>query len=150
MNAAQKFLAAFLLGYFCFACGAPQQQPVAKEEPTPAPTVDITKKKTFADDLEYVRTGGFQYIFVIRRKDGAAWAGEDTAFLKANSPFETNQRLLSDEGKAVIIGTNFRFREGQWDGLNKRFEVTDHSEIKYEKNEFDDPPKEDPHGPKRL
>lgn len=140
MSITQKILTAGLLGCFCFACGTPQPQPAAREESTPAPTIDVTKKKTFEDDLEYVRTGGFQFVFVLRRKDGGNWAAEDTASLKANSPFETNQRLLSDNGKAVIIGTNFRFRTGQWDALHKGFDVQDLSEAKYEKNENDDLP----------
>jgi len=138
MNAARKTLIVIVGGIFCFACGT-VPQPAANVEPvaTPAPTIDIAVKKTFEDDLAYVRGGGFIYVFILRRKDGATWAKEDTAFLKDNSPFETNQRLLSDNGKAVIVGTNFRFRPGQWDALNRQFDLQDMSPDKYVKNEND-------------
>jgi hypothetical protein len=123
-----------MLASLCFACG-PDVSP-ANEEPTPAPTVEA-KKKTFEDDLAFVRYGEYTYTFVLRRRDGKAFDGDDTKFLRANSPPETNQRLISDEGKALIMGTNFRFYPGQFDALNKRYDLQDLSTAKYEKNEND-------------
>ncbi len=148
MSVTQKILIAGLLGCFCFACETPPSQPAAREDATPAPTVEI-KPKTFADDLETIRYNGYKYIFILRRKDGKVIDGEDGKFIRANSPSETNQRLLSDDGKAVIMGTNFRFYPGQWDALHKRFDFQDMSEVKYERSEIDDVPKENPHIPRR-
>jgi len=139
MTTAGKIFIAGLFACLCVACG-PDPRQTANDSPTPAPTVDVSKKKTFDDDLTFVRTGGFQYVFVLRRKDGGNWAGSDTTFLRNNSPSQTNQRLLSDDGKAVILGTNFRFYPGQWDALHKEFDFQDMSEVKYEKNENDDEP----------
>ncbi len=86
-----------------------------------------------------VRYSEYTWIFVLRRRDGKAIDGDDSKFIRANTPTETNQRLVSDEGRAVIMGTNFRFYPGQYDALNKRFEVQDLSAGKYEKNENDLP-----------
>lgn len=127
-----------VLGSLGMGCG-PENKSAAKDEPTPAPTTEV-KKKTFEDDLGTVRYNEYTYIFVLRRRDGRVIDGDDSKFIRANSPPETNQRLISDEGKAVIMGTNFRFYPGQWDALNKRFDLKDLSTAKYEKNENDAPP----------
>jgi hypothetical protein len=148
MKVTQKILIAGLLSCVCLACGTPPPQPAAQAEPTPAPTVEI-KPKTFADDLETIRYNSYKYIFVLRRKDGKAINGDNGKFIRANSPSETNQRLVSDDGKAVIMGTNFRFYPGQWDALHKEFDFQDMSEVKYQRSEIDDIPKENPHSPKR-
>ncbi|HEV7643164.1 MAG TPA: hypothetical protein VGO50_04410 [Pyrinomonadaceae bacterium] len=126
------------LTLFCFACG-PENNPASQPgNETPAPTVEV-KKKTFDDDVATVRYSEYTWMFVLRRRDGKAIDGDDSKFIRANTPPETNQRLVSDEGKAVIMGTNFRFYPGQYDALNKRFEVQDLSAAKYEKNENDLP-----------
>ena len=127
-----------VLGSFGMGCG-PENRSAANDDPTPAPTTEA-KKKTFDDDLAAVRYNEYTYIFVLRRRDGRVIDGEDSKFIRANSPPETNQRLISDEGKAVIMGTNFRFYPGQWDAMNKRFDLRDLSTVKYEKNENDAPP----------
>jgi hypothetical protein len=135
MNFAIKILLPALT-LFCFACG-PENNPAARPaNETPAPTVEV-KKKTFDDDVATVRYSEYTWMFVLRRRDGKAIDGDDSKFIRANTPAETNQRLVSDEGRAVIMGTNFRFYPGQYDALSKRFEIQDLSAIKYEKNEND-------------
>jgi hypothetical protein len=123
---------------FCFTCGPSNSPNSQTGNETPAPTVEV-KKKTFEDDVAGVRYSEYTWMFVLRRRDGKAIDGDDSKFIRANTPTETNQRLVSDEGKAVIMGTNFRFYPGQYDALNKRFEVQDISSVKYEKNENDLP-----------
>jgi hypothetical protein len=134
-----------LLGSLCFACaGNPADKVTATEPlPTPLPTIEANKPKTFDDDVASVRYNDYKYIFVLRRKDRAALDGEDGNFIRNNTPFETNQRRMADDGKAVIIGTNFRFYPGQWDALNKQFEFQDLSTEKYEKREGDAEPEDD-------
>jgi hypothetical protein len=127
------------LTLFCFACGPESNNSALRPgNETPAPTIEL-KKKTFDDDVASVRYSEYTWIFVLRRRDGKAIDGDDSKFIRANTPPETNQRLVSDEGKAVIMGTNFRFYPGQWDAVNKRFEIQDLSAVKYEKNENDLP-----------
>jgi hypothetical protein len=145
MKRALQIFTLFILGCFCFACGPEKSATISPGNETPAPTVE-PKKKTFDDDLATVRYSDYTYIFVLRRRDGKAFDGDDSKFIRANSPPETNQRMISDEGKAVILGTNFRFYPGQWDALSGRFDLQDLSAIKYEKNENDAPPKPTPKG----
>jgi hypothetical protein len=137
-----------VFGLLCFGCGSQSGGPAA-EEPTPAPTVEI-KEKVFEDDLGSVRYNDYTYIFVLRRKDGAALNGEDGNFIRINTPGETNQRRMSDNGKALIIGTNFRFYPDQWDALNKRFDLQDLSAEKYQKNEGDTEAEDAPPPPKKT
>jgi hypothetical protein len=128
MKRTLKIFLAVVCGFACFAC-ATEKQPAVKEKATPTPVSRADKKK-FEDDLEYVRNGNFDYIFVLRRKDGNAFDGEDSTYIKANSPLETNQRLITDEGKTLIIGSNFRYTPEQIAALQKRFTFKDLSPAK--------------------
>ncbi len=91
----------------------------SKNAPTPAASPKA--QTAFERDLDFVRKGQFTYVLVFSRKDGGAFDKEDIAYLKANSPVETNQWVSSEEGKRVICGTNFDFKQEHFDALNKRF-----------------------------
>ncbi len=52
---------------------------------------------------------------------------EDKSFINGNTPFDTNRRKLADEGKAIIIGSNFPFMPGTIGKLTDRFIMEDHS-----------------------
>lgn len=73
-----------------------------------------------------MRTPNLQYIFVFRRKDAAAFDGEDKKFMRANLPF-TNRILLADDDKAVIVGTNYKFPPENLETLQSRFNLEDYS-----------------------
>ena len=94
---------------------------------TPVPLPSSTVPSGFSVDLEAMRTADFKYILVFRRKDGAQLDAEDKAWINANTPPDVNRRKLSDEGKAVIIGSNFPFMPGTIDNLTSRFVMEDHS-----------------------
>jgi hypothetical protein len=66
-------------------------------------------------------------MFVFSKKDGGVFTSDDITFLKANSPPETNQWVKTDEGRRVIAGTNFEFKQEHFDALNTRFNVEDWS-----------------------
>lgn len=78
-------------------------------------------------DLEVMRTADFDFIYVFRRKDGAALTSEERKFLKSNSPASTNRFLLSDDDKAVIAGSKFKFSPENMAALKSYFSVEDHS-----------------------
>lgn len=81
----------------------------------------------FEKDIESMRTAEYSYVYVYRRTDGGPLDAEDKAFLSANIPSEVNRRILSDEGKAVIIGSNFLIPEETKKTLGQRFAVEDRS-----------------------
>ena len=112
------FIAALAFGGF--ACQS-EVAPIANlQTPAPAERTDDAAQK-----LESVRRQGFNFVYVFRRRDGAPLDPEDRKYLRANSPLETNQWIISDDGRAAIAGSNFRFPPASLDALGKRFNVED-------------------------
>lgn len=85
------------------------------------------KQSSFERDLETMRTANFEYIFVFRRKDGGAFDDEDRKYLRANRPPEANRFVSSDDGKAFIAGSKFKFPTESLEALQVRFNVEDYS-----------------------
>jgi hypothetical protein len=100
---------------------------VAKDSPTPAVVEKTPAPIGFEADLDAMRTADFRFILVFRRRDGAPLDAEDKAFINANTPPDVNRRRLSDDGRAVIIGSNFPFLPGTIAALTDRFVMEDHS-----------------------
>lgn len=84
--------------------------------------------RSFETDLEAMRTADFGYIYVLRRMDGGSMDADDKRFLSANIPADANRRELSDEGRALLVGTNFPIPDNMLVILKERFNVTDHSQ----------------------
>lgn len=78
-------------------------------------------------DLQTMRNADFDFIYVFRRKDGAVLDGEDKKYLKANSPVFTNRFVLTDENKAAIAGSSYKFEPENLDILQKRFAIENFS-----------------------
>lgn len=93
---------------------------------TPIPPSE-QPKDSFERALKGVQSGNFTYIFVLRRKDGGEFAGEDSRFIRANTPPGTNQFVLTDEGKTIIVGSNFPFSAENLQALRERFIAEDYS-----------------------
>lgn len=85
------------------------------------------KPSAFEKDLASVRRNNFQKVYVISRPDGGLLNADDKAYLKTNMPVETTMRILTDEDRRVIVGTNFDFKPEHTDALNKRFKVEDYT-----------------------
>lgn len=131
-----KFIFGFrraALGFYLFAClfaSACQTMvsPVGNLQKTPTPTPETEIKEPqddFTEKLEYVEKGAFLFVYVFRRKDGASLDAEDRKYLRANSPVETNQWVLTDDARAAIAGSNYQFPPVMLDALQKRFNVED-------------------------
>lgn len=85
------------------------------------------KLPAFERDLASVQRNNYQKVYVISRPDGAALNGDDKAYLKTNMPIETTMRILTDEDRRLIVGTNFDLKPEHLDALNKRFRVEDYT-----------------------
>ena len=99
--------------------------PAANNTPAPEPAATAAASPTaqltgFEKDLQYVRNGGYAYIWVFSRKDGKPLDKDDGAFLRTNAP-QVVDWVTTDEGKKVIAGTNFNLEEGNLGVLKKRF-----------------------------
>lgn len=99
---------------------SPQGQPATT--PTPVRT-------DFEQKLQYVRDGQFHHVYVFSRKDGGAFDKDDVKYLTDNSPVgeKTNMRVKTDDGRRVIIGTNFEYTAEQVTALFKRFNIEDYT-----------------------
>jgi hypothetical protein len=95
----------------------------APAKPAPSPRTDFEQK------LDYVRNGQFNHIYVFSRKDGGAFDREDVEYLTANSPVgeKTNMRVKTEDGRRVVIGTNFEYEPQQFTALSKRFNIEDYT-----------------------
>jgi hypothetical protein len=128
MRASAKISVLFTALALNSACAGPQPAvPAANASPTP---LAESKKRTFNEDMEYIKISDFDLVYVLRRKDGQAIDGADGSFIRANSPLEVNRRVMADEGRALIIGSNFRFSERQLAELKKRFDFEDLSPVR--------------------
>ncbi len=85
----------------------------------------VPVRSTLEKDIEAMRTADFVFIYVIKRKDGGPLDAEDKKFAGAVIPGEMNRRTVSDEGKAILIGSNFRMPEESRKLIEERFAVED-------------------------
>ena len=116
-----------LLGCLFLSACQTAVTPVGRlQTPTPSPTPEVKEAKDdFAEKLEYVQKGAFSFVYVFRRKDGAALDSDDSKYLRANSPLETNYWVVTDDRKVAIAGSNYQFLPEALDALKKRFNVED-------------------------
>jgi hypothetical protein len=86
------------------ACSANEQiLKSGKDSPTP---INVQSQKSdLEEQLESLRTADFRFIFVIRRKDGHVLDTADKAVIRQNT-VDMNRRVLADDDKAVLIGSN--------------------------------------------
>src|SRR5688500_12421785 len=97
-----SFLLVLILALFLFGCGGPADSnraaaPVASPE-APAATPTGTPLTGFEKDLQYVRNGGYTYVWIFSRKDGKPLDKDDGAFLRTNAP-QVVDWVTTDEGK---------------------------------------------------
>jgi len=114
------FIVSSLVSYACNY--APLKE--RRSAPTSAST---DPRPAVEQDLETMRTANFEYIFVFRRKDGGAFDSEDRKYLRANSPSETNRFIATDEERAFIAGSKYKFPPESLEVLRMRFNVEDYS-----------------------
>ncbi len=88
--------------------------------------------RRFEQDLDAMRTADFNFIYVFRRKDGGVLDADDKAFITQTTPGEVNRRAVADEGKALLIGSNFRLPEDNLKQFKERFSFEDYSKSESE------------------
>lgn len=119
-----KYLAVIVLICGC-ACN---YKPLAENRKTANAAPPVENIKTdFENDLETMRTANFEYVFVFRRKDGAAFDAEDKKYLRENAPSETNRFISTDGGRAFIAGSKFKFPPENIEVLQVRFNIENYS-----------------------
>jgi hypothetical protein len=104
------------------SCGGtpPAVTNTSTPQPSPSPTTQPSPLVGFEKDLQYIRNGGFTYIWVFSRKDNKPLDKQDGDFLRTTAP-QVVDWVITEEGKKVIGGTNFNLEEGNLELLKKRF-----------------------------
>lgn len=74
-----------------------------------------------------MRTAGFAYVYVVRRKDNGIMNAADISAIKLQTA-ETNRRIKADNDRAVIIGSNIPVPANNLTLIYQRFSVEDYSE----------------------
>lgn len=124
-----KLILILLSAFAALAC-TPNQNILksANESATPeAPAKVVPAASGFETDLQSMRNADFNFIHVFRRKDGLPMDADDKRFVSGITPIETNRRKLSDDGKAIITGSNYRFPPEVMKQLTDRFSMEDFS-----------------------
>jgi hypothetical protein len=115
------FLIVLISVSLCSCNGTP---PAVTNTATPRPSATATTQPSpltgFEKDLQYIRNGGYTYIWIFSRKDGKPLDKDDAAFLRTNA-HQVVDWVTTDAGKKVIAGTNFNLEEGNLELLKKRF-----------------------------
>ena len=82
-------------------------------------------QKTIEQEIESMRTADFIFIYVIRRKDGTTLNPEDREFASSVIPGQMNRRTVSTDGKAILVGSNFRMPQEERKLIEERFTLED-------------------------
>jgi hypothetical protein len=114
------------------SCGPNQRIIESSQENTAATSQSVEANstptvRTFDQDLTAMRTADFNFVYVFRRRDGGVFNPDDKAFISSTTPPEMNRKTLSDGGKAVIVGSNFRMPADILNVFKSRFVIEDHS-----------------------
>jgi hypothetical protein len=128
MNRA-RLIILLLVGLLFSACGGSQHTATSAPSPEPsaaAAAPSPSPQTQFEKDLQFIRNGGYTYIYIVSRKDGKPLEPTDSDFLRTNAP-QMVDWAKTDGGKKVIGGTNFNLEEGNLAALKKRYNVEDYS-----------------------
>ena len=127
-----KFVLAILLLFLSLSgCARTPPAPAAGDSASPEPSTAAATPQSsplteFEKDLQFVKNGGYTYIWVFSRKDKKPLESDDSAFLRSNAP-QVVDWAITDQKRKVIAGTNFNLEEGNLGVLKKRFVVEDYS-----------------------
>ena len=103
---------------------APEPSSVQQQGTIEPPRID--------SDIAAMKTADFNFIYIFRRKDGGELDADDRAFMNANLPYEINRKKISDGGRALIIGSNFRLPADNFKAMRERFAFEDLSKAESE------------------
>jgi hypothetical protein len=107
------------------ACG-PDDRILKSGKETPAPSNIEASKPTFEKELDEIKSAGFTFVYVLRRKDAQKLDSDDRGVIRLQTA-DMNRRVTADEDKAVIIGSNYQIPPKNMLTLLDRFAVENYS-----------------------
>ncbi|CAN5467179.1 hypothetical protein BH10ACI3_BH10ACI3_21580 [soil metagenome] len=108
-----------------FACGANESILKSGKDTGNQPAAE-SDKVPIEKEIDAMRTAGFSFIYVLRRKDGGKMESEDRGVIRVNTT-EANRRVAADDDKAFVVGSNFQISPKFMTALNGRFAVENYS-----------------------
>lgn len=121
------FLFTCLLSAVFLTAGCANEDIRKSGKPSPTAANAESPKSTVDDEVAAMRTANFRFIWVIRRKDGGVLNAADKAIIRPNT-VDMNRRVVTDDGMAVIIGSNAAPFKENFDALASAFAIQDLSQ----------------------
>ena len=124
------FLCLALAAFFNSACEpSPSMMRNSSDDvPPPSEKAQTDSNLTSLErEIRDMKEAGFEFVYVLKRRDGGAFDKEDKQFIRDNRPVEINRFSSTDDEKAYVIGSNFDFPPENMENLRKRFGVEEHS-----------------------
>jgi len=120
---------ALAAGGLTFACGP--NESILKSGTNEGPKTENSsnaqaKYDSIESEIENMRTANFDFILVLKRKDGAAMQADDKSFVRITTP-NANRRSLAEHETVIVIGSNSRVPPEIMKVLSDRFIVDDFS-----------------------
>lgn len=117
--------AAIISSLLVSACG-PNEGVLRSGKGNAVAANSAVKQSSLESDVEAMQTANFEFIYVIRRKDGGEIDPVDRGLLKVLTE-GVNRRISSDNGRAFVIGSNSAVPADKMTTLYDKFAVEDHS-----------------------
>jgi hypothetical protein len=123
-------ISSMLLALLLVGC-APNESILRSNSNQPAPESTVAANAgpaydTVESEVENMRNANFDFILVLRRRDGGVMQSDDKAFVRSSTP-NVNRRSLVDGDKAIVLGANAETLGDVAKKLSERFEIQDFS-----------------------
>ena len=125
-----RTLAVTIIALLIAACTPNQRIMQDSENRTVQPVATGTPAPQLSDldrDLKAMEDAQFTFVYILRRKDGALLDADDRRYAGSAIPPEMNRRVVSDQGRAIVIGSNFRMPPEAQKELSESFRFEDRS-----------------------
>lgn len=119
-------IATLAIACLSYGCGGNEAILMSGKE-TPRAVNSAPAKPPVEKELDAMRTAGFQFIYVLKRKDGGKLDAEDRGAIKLNTA-DANRRVATDDELAIVIGTNMQIPPDNMAALYQRFAVDNYSQ----------------------
>ena len=110
-----------LSGLLIAACGSNDAVLNSGKQTPAAPQ---SAQSVYESELGSVRDAKFNFVYVLRRRDGGPIDAEDRGVIRI-ATVDMNRRVSADEGRAFIIGSNYQMPAAGMAALIERFAVED-------------------------
>ena len=101
-----RIIAVIIASFVLAACTPNQRIMQDSENRTVQPVATGTPAPQLSDlerDLRAMQDAQFTFVYILRRKDGAPFDADDRRYAGSAIPPEMNRRVVSDQGRAIVI-----------------------------------------------